>query len=75
MRFDEILKTNSKKAKSRVKSQADLRIVDSPKKGTNKFVGVFLLLSFVGRIYGAQICLWFYLTFTHFEKYIPFRFS
>ena len=60
--------------KGEIKPQTDWCAVDSPKKQTNKFVVVFAFLLFTakinkfvrcffGRVYGAQICLQFYLTF------------
>ena len=58
--------------KGQIKPWADFRTVDSPKKQTNKFVFLLWrvkkqkkksLVHFLGRIYGAPICLQFYLTF------------
>ena len=64
-------------AKGQLISKADWRPIDSPKKRTDNFVqSAFSTLhgkqikfvhSFFGRIYGAQICLRFYLTFIHLK--------
>ena len=58
-------------SKGQIKPKADWRAIEQKKKGTNEF-SVFavkskkpnLIHSFVGRIYGATICLWIYPTFS-----------
>ena len=53
--------------KGQIKPKADWRAVDSPKKQTNEY-GFFChekKILFFGTIYGAPICLRFYLTFRH----------
>ena len=66
------------RTKGQIKPIADWRAVDSPTKRTNEF-GFFAVKSkkqkkktefvrlFFGRIYGAPICLRFYLTFSCHE--------
>jgi hypothetical protein len=60
--------------KGQIKPYADWRSVDSPKKQTNDFFLLFMakknkfVRSFFGRIYGAKICLRFYLTFRRFPS-------
>ena len=71
--------------KGQIKPKADWRAADSPKKQTNEFVFVaFLLFTakkkrkkeivrlFFGRIYGVQICFWFYLTFNIWSFFFHF---